>query len=344
MTNMPVFRSGLGASQAHIALKKSVEIMNQAQHCAVLWFGEIMRRELYRELGYSTMRAYALEDLEFSSTKAGDFMRLAKKLEELPAVKEEMATGKIGYTVAREIATVADPANEKDWLKEAQEKSRRELIAQVRHARDVAKRDQKTNPDQVELMPRPVPVVAAAPPPVRIGFELTAIQNARYEAALAKIGHRGDKAQLLLDMVEALADTPESAPRGATARAPHQIHIHHCEECGSKTVQTPQGETPLTETQYEAACCDAEIHIPGQRNATTIPPRIRREVQTRDRHKCRRKGCHHTRHLHIHHVVPRARGGGNEIENLVTLCSSCHDLWHERGGNLQMILTGATTE
>ncbi len=339
MTNMPVFRSGLGASQAHIALKKSVEIMNQGQHCAVLWFGEIMRRELYRELGYSTMRAYALEELEFSSTKAGDFMRLARKLEELPAVKEEMATGKIGYTVAREIATVADPANEQDWLKEAQEKPRRELIAQVKHAKDVAKQNQKSDPNQGELMPRPTPIVAATPPSIRIGFELSAIQNARYEAALAKIGHRGDKAQLLLDMVEALASDMDIAPRGATASAPHQIHIHHCHECGQKSVQTPQGETQLTETQYETACCDAEIHIPGKRNATAIPPRTRREVKTRDRYKCRRKGCQHTRHLHIHHIIPRADGGRNNIENLVTLCSACHDLWHERGGDLKEMLT-----
>ncbi len=29
------------------ALKKSVGAMEQAQQCAVLWFGEIMRRKLY---------------------------------------------------------------------------------------------------------------------------------------------------------------------------------------------------------------------------------------------------------------------------------------------------------
>ena len=45
-------------------------------------------------------------------------------------------------------------------------------------------------------MPHPV---SAAPPaivPVRAGFELTPAQYARYEAMLAKIGHRRSKADL----------------------------------------------------------------------------------------------------------------------------------------------------
>ena len=29
--------------------------------------------------------------------------------------------------------------------------------------------------------------------------------------------------------------------------------------------------------------------------------------------------------LHVHHIVPWGNGGITEIENLVTLCSTCHD-------------------
>ena len=63
--NMPDFRPGQSAGQAHQALKQSVEIMDRAQHCAVLWFAEIMKRRLYRELGYSSMYQYASEELGF---------------------------------------------------------------------------------------------------------------------------------------------------------------------------------------------------------------------------------------------------------------------------------------
>jgi len=32
--------------------------------------------------------------------------------------------------------------------------------------------------------------------------------------------------------------------------------------------------------------------------------------------------------LEIHHKTPKAQGGGDEIDNLITLCIACHDLTH----------------
>jgi 5-methylcytosine-specific restriction endonuclease McrA len=87
--------------------------------------------------------------------------------------------------------------------------------------------------------------------------------------------------------------------------------------------------------------CDAVVDRPGTRNTATIPPRIRRQVLARDRHRCRAPGCGRTRFLEIHHVTPRARGGGHEPENLVTLCGACHRLWHERAGGAGHRLRGS---
>ena len=40
----PYAPADLGPDQVHIALKNSIETMEKAQHCALLWFGEILRR------------------------------------------------------------------------------------------------------------------------------------------------------------------------------------------------------------------------------------------------------------------------------------------------------------
>ena len=53
-------------------------------------------------------------------------------------------------------------------------------------------------------------------------------------------------------------------------------------------------------------------------------------VQARDRNQCRTPGCGHTKFLEVHHIKPRAAGGKNRPENLITLCSACHRLWHEK--------------
>ena len=344
MTNMPVFQPQCSADQAHKSLQESIKIQDHAQHCALLWFGEIMRRKLYRELNYGSMRAYAMEGLGFSSTRAGDFIRLATRLEELPVVKEEVSTGQLGYTKVREIVSVADQTNEQDWVNMAKEKSRRELAIEVQQAKLLAAEQKKVDPNQGELMPRPTPTRPAAIPPVRIGFELTPLQNARYEAIVSKIGHRGNKADLLLDMAEALLAGQDIAPRGATPESHYQIHIHDCPTCAKAVIPAPLGDMEVAEAEVEAVRCDALVHRPGERNKATIPPRTRREVLARDRHRCRRKGCDHTRHLEIHHVRPRTENGSNETENLVTLCTACHTLWHERGGDRQGLLSEAPSQ
>lgn len=45
---------------------------------------------------------------------------------------------------------------------------------------------------------------------------------------------------------------------------------------------------------------------------------------SRDHRKCRRCGA--KKHLTVHHIIPREEGGGNNLENLITLCPKCHDL------------------
>ncbi|MFN2369575.1 MAG: hypothetical protein ABR506_00320, partial [Candidatus Krumholzibacteriia bacterium] len=97
-----------------------------ARQCAVLWFGEVLARGLYRELGYSSMPVYARVELGYSETRISDFMRLVQALERLPAVKA--ALPEIGYTKIREILQVASPRTEATWVEEARTSTRAQLV------------------------------------------------------------------------------------------------------------------------------------------------------------------------------------------------------------------------
>jgi hypothetical protein len=143
MKSVP-FQPAKSARYADAALKKSVRAMEQAQQCAVLWFGDIMRRRLYRKLGYSSINQYAQVELKFSKTRTGDFVQLARKLDDLPAVREAVANGEVGYTKAREIVKVASPENKTGWVAAAKESSRNELVRKVAAAKEKARR--KPNP------------------------------------------------------------------------------------------------------------------------------------------------------------------------------------------------------
>jgi len=326
--DIPAFENGRDARTAHHSLKRCVAVMDRARHCAVLWFGEIMERRLYEDLGYSSIFQYASEELGFSTSRTGDFKRLAEKLAELPRVGARVASGELGYTKAREVVKVAAPETERAWLDVAARQSRRELEVTVKRAR------RRAPAGQTVLLPPAAPVL----PPVtqRVAFEMSPSQFARFESLMARIGPRPDRAELLLEMMEdfvAGGDSPRGEPGPRT-----QIHVHECPACAKAEVETPRGTVGLSAEEAEAARCDAKVGLPGERNRATIPPRVRRVVLARDRHRCRRRGCNHTRFLDIHHLVPRARGGSNDPSNLVTLCAACHRLAHRRGRDLTPLL------
>jgi 5-methylcytosine-specific restriction endonuclease McrA len=321
------------AAQVHLSLQRSLAAMDKAHQASVLWFGEVMRRRLFRGRGHSSINQYAIQELGFSKSRTDDFVRLARRLDNLPGVREAVASGDLGYTKAREIVSVATPETQDTWL-EAAKGTRKELVREVKKARRAAKVD----PAQVELLPSSPPLVAPKELPVRFQADFTPEQEARRAALVERLHKLGgvpnDRAELVLEALAALLETKElqgqKCPRGHFhSRPPVQIHVHESEE--KMTVQTHAGERELSRAESERMRCDAVVSRNGSRNISTIPPRARREVLARDKHRCQAPGCSRTRFLEVHHIVPRKQGGSNQVENLMTLCGSCHRLWHEQG-------------
>jgi hypothetical protein len=68
------------------------------------------------------------------------------------------------------------------------------------------------------------------------------------------------------------------------------------------------------------------------------------QVDTRDGHRCRHCRRYVGSMRHQHHIVYRSKSGTETTENLVTLCSQCHDLVHRKrlwiiGANANLGLT-----
>jgi hypothetical protein len=57
---------------------------------------------------------------------------------------------------------------------------------------------------------------------------------------------------------------------------------------------------------------------------------LRRALMIRDK-MCRYPGCHQTRHLDAHHVIPWIQGGRTDLQNLILLCRWHHTAVHEGG-------------
>ena len=59
---------------------------------------------------------------------------------------------------------------------------------------------------------------------------------------------------------------------------------------------------------------------------------LRREAKIRDGQTCTRCGTREGRII-AHHIVPLASGGPNTVDNLTTLCQSCHRITHAKRGD-----------
>ncbi|MCP4574132.1 MAG: HNH endonuclease [bacterium] len=324
------FRPDRPASEADSALRCAFQAEETARKCAVLWFADILERRLFRELGYSSMQQYARRALGFSESRVSDFMHLARKLDKLPAVKA--ALPEIGYTKARQIVRVASPRTAGDLVEAARTTGRRELAKKVRR---VVKRARKTPAAELfAVAESESESELAAEVPVRLGLEFSPEQHARWEALwerLKKTGVTGSREDVLLKALacklEDISNTETTASTETASRLavpPVQIHVYECPTCGAMETNGK----PLGPADAERIRCDAAISTPTGRNTTSIPPRTRRLVLARDRHRCQAPGCSHTKFLEIHHRDPRTQGGTNAPSNLITLCSSCHRLWH----------------
>jgi hypothetical protein len=329
---LPAFAPDQPARRVDAALREALAACDRAQECAVLWFAEVQRRGLHRELGHASLELYATQGLGFTQNRYWQFKRLADDLDRLPVLKEAVATGELGWTKAQQVARVATPETQQQWVQKAATTGRRELAREVQAARETAR-----------LEARHAVAHDTPPPPAPLEASYTlrgdTLQVARLEALFEKARKQRRGATRLDLVLEALAALVEARQDDgdvavpAAARPAVQVVVQQCPDCKAAAVATPRGERALAPAQVAALACDAQVREPsrGTPNRSVIAPRTRAAVLARDRYRCTAPGCGGTRFLEVHHVVPRANGGGNEVGNLVTLCSRCHGFAHEAG-------------
>jgi len=337
---LPEFAPGLPAARVDASLRQVLVARDRAHECAALWFAEVSRRGLYRELGHASLHLYATQELGFSDNRYHQFKRLADDLDRLPVLREAVESGDIGWTKAQQVARVATEATQAVWVAKAATTGRRELEQQVRQARERRPRV----PAAAQLaFDRVEPPVADLP--VTINLRGDGVRLARYESLVEKAHKLGlvpagaDRFDLVLAALECLVESQpsEKVSHGPTA----QIIIHQCPDCERAAVTTNRGEKRVAPAQLAALTCDAHVRRPGKPNRATIKPSVRAAVLARDRHRCATPGCRSTHFLEVHHLTPRGQGGSNRAENLITLCSRCHGFVHERGGTVAPAQVGA---
>ncbi|MCB9513040.1 MAG: HNH endonuclease [Candidatus Latescibacteria bacterium] len=300
------------ARRLHRALTTELQRLQRLEKGALLSFASIMEDQLYRELGYSSIHAYGRDALGFSERKLSAFVRMAGALERLPETPDAPSKPASCPGPRRaELVSVATPANETLWLSDAKRLGRRALERKVKASRPRPPRKRQDPPALFAAgEPEARREEAEAAAPLRVTLNFTPEQYARWEALieqLRKDGQLDPKEELVLD---ALATRPGGA--GEAGR-----HRDHSPLSGLRGAGLRHGPRRTARQ--------------GGDLPRTLTPALRRKILARDGHRCQGPGCTSTRFLEVHHRKPRANGGTNAPSNLITLCSACHQLHHERG-------------
>jgi len=227
----------MSATDIHARLQAALRAIQLAEKNAVLLFGEMLRRKLYRDLGYSSIQVYAAEALGFTPSKTSQFVRLAGALEELPQLLRSVASGELGWTKAREVAKVATPESEERWITEAGRLSSRSLENKVRAARQRTRQAAQVDDQPMLDLVESSSVPELDDVPVTVSVTFTSEQYARYEALLETIRKRtgrngstvrgANRAELLLAALNDLAENlDQSSATAAVSGPPYQVIVY----------------------------------------------------------------------------------------------------------------------
>ena len=340
--------------------------LNAANARFLILIAEFDRRKAWAEWGVKSCAHWLNWKCGIDLGAAREKLRAAHALEKLPRIAAAMEAGRISYAKVRAMTRVADETNEDYFLNIALHGTANhveKLVRSYRRAKDsqeltreaIQQRDQSlwsyTDTDGSLLIRGRVPA------------EVGALFRKALEAAEDALPRKDVSAETFSDdrrrsrRVEALALMAESflasGPQELSGGDRQQIVLHvdaqtlkhdHAGRC-----ELEEGPSVAAETARRLACDASLVAIieneQGEplnvgRKTRTIPPAIRRALNSRDR-GCRFPGCTFVRYVDGHHVKHWAHGGETKLGNLVTLCRFHHRLVHEGQVEVQILDDGA---
>ena len=307
---------------------------------------ETQRRNLHRELGYSSVTEYAQKALNLSPQKSMELLSTARTLEELPRLSKAFRKGDLSWGKVRELKRVATPETEQVWVDFALDNGVTEVQRKVAvsptewkrgRALEASLEGQPTATTQEVTKVLNGPPELPGPKYIRVVHHLTPDQYAQYEQAEKRVRARHSKR---MTREEVLVELCASELSGGTAkaRARHQVLVHTCPESDTTWYETKRGTPPadpkLAE-QTKAKGREIQVGVVGRTTShgkspgrRAIPNGVLRTVFARAGNACERCGSRSAK-LDVHHTTPVSEGGGNEAEDLEVLCKACHTAGHE---------------
>jgi HNH endonuclease len=282
--------------------------------------------QVFLKRGYPSLFSYVTRELELAENVAYTLITIARKSQEVPELKLQIDAGTISISNARRVAAVLtshDPQGNSEWLKKAGELSNRQLEKEI-----------------VKSCPQKAAVERASyVTPERIKLEIGLSEREML---------RLRRVQDLLSQSKRRAVSLEETVQTLTAEFIHKhdpiekAKRHRVRNAAEVTLSTKESARERVESSDESGAGFVQLpsEVVGELvtlrvglSREPIPAALLHQVSLRDCRRCTASlpdgtRCNQSRWIEIHHKTPISQGGENTLENLTTLCSAHHRLWH----------------
>ena len=265
---------------------------------------EVEKSSVHLRLGFSSLFNYAVQSLGLSEAVAYNAISVARKIREIPALKQEVA--ELGISKTRKIVSVLTKENQSEWISKAKTLSSRALEKAVA----------KENPR--EATQEAAKYVSEKRLDLRLGVD---------EELMLKLRRAQDQVSQSSGKPASLEDT---------LRAAIYFYLHHKDPLEkAKRVIAKKG------TQAQARSGTVNKLFTGtvrEKSREPIPAAVEHQVRLRDQNRCQSPKpdgggvCGQRRWVDLHHIHPVSAGGANTPQNLAILCRAHHRL-HHSGNN-----------
>ncbi len=253
----------------------------------------------YLHFGVTSLIGYTIEILKLSEGAASNLVTVARKSLEFPALKSAIEAGEVTVSKARKIASVLTKENQNLWIDLAKTSTSRVIEREVARANPQAAVPEKLKYKTAERL--------------ELSFGISEKLSEKLKKVKDLLAQKRAKVVCTEEALEALVDDylERHDPIKKAERA--KMKIDKREVLAHGNVQ----------------------RVPGRVDKVrpSLPAAIKHAVTLRDLRQCTHidgdgRRCSSSRWLDVHHIIPVARGGTNELKNLTTLCSAHHKLEH----------------
>lgn len=317
-------REGLSLDEVErrIGIAYATAGLNHRVVAYYLWDVEV--RGLHQLRGHRTVARYATARFGMSRREARDLLAAGRALQDLTAIDDAFAEGRLCWSKVRELIKVAVPEHEERWLELALCSRIDELILAVRLAK---KGEPPGDPDDRKGLPDiRITMNTQLPPDVHAKWEQ--VKRKLQDDAGGPL-QEWECVEALCDLALSMRDDGSVPGKERSGESTYCVVVNSNGDDSATTVETEDGPVPVDDVTAELIACDCGCIDPGKADQEAdrrVGRSLRRKVLARYRHRCAACGCRHR--LQMHHVIWVSKGGLTRLENLVPLCRRCHALVH----------------